>query len=108
MRKGRFAALALVAAVAPLTSGVAAAPRLHVIVIDKMRFSAVPANIRVGDAILWINHDIFRHSATARDRSFDVDLAPGKSGKMVMRKAGAIAFTCKYHPGMTGVLNVAK
>jgi plastocyanin len=108
VRNGRFAALALAAAVAPLSSGVAAAPRLHIVVIDKMKFGALPSNIRVGDAILWVNHDMFRHSATARDGSFDVDLAPGKSGKMVVGKAGAIAFMCKYHPGMTGVIEAAK
>ena len=108
MRNGRFAALALAATVAPLSSGVAAAPRLHVVVIDKMRFGPLPSDIRVGDAILWVNHDLFRHSATARDGSFDVDLPAGKSGKMVVKHAGAIVFACKYHPGMPGVIKVAR
>ena len=108
MRNGRFAALALVAAVMPLSSGVAAAPRLHVVVLDKMKFGALPADVRVGDAIQWVNHDIFQHSATARDGSFDLTLPPGKSGKTVIKHAGAIAFYCKYHPGMTGVIKVAK
>jgi len=107
-RNGRFAALALVASVTPLSGGVAAAPRLHVVVIDKMKFGSPPANIRVGDAILWVNHDMFQHSVTARDGSFDIDLPPGKSGKTVMKHAGAIPFTCKYHPGMKGVIKVAK
>jgi len=107
MSAGRFAALALTVAVAPLSSGVAAAARLHRVVIDHMKFGPLSANVRVGDAILWINHDMFQHSATARDGSFDVDLAPGKSGKTIVRKTGAIAFACKYHPGMTGVIKVA-
>ena len=107
MRNGRFAALALAATVAPLSSGAAAAPRLHV-VVDKMKFGTLPSNVRVGDAILWVNHDLFQHSATARDGSFDVDLPPGKSGKAVMRKAGPVSFACKYHPGMTGVIKVVK
>ena len=108
MRSVRFAAHALTVAVAPLSSGVAATPRLHVVVIDKMKFGPLPSNVRVGDAVLWVNHDLFRHSATARDGSFDIDLSAGKSGKMVMRKAGAVSFACKYHPAMTGVINVAK
>jgi plastocyanin len=108
MKNGRFAALALAAAAMPLASGMAAAPRQHVVVIDKMKFGPLPTSIHVGDTILWVNHDLFQHSATARDGSFDIDLPAGKSGKTVMKRAGAIAFACKYHPGMTGVIKVAQ
>ena len=73
-----------------------------------MKFGPVPARLRVGDQIVWANHDFFRHTATASDHSFDVDLVPGKSARIVLRKAGAIAFSCKFHPGMKGVLTVAR
>jgi len=106
VRTGRLAALALAAAVALPGSPAAAATR-HV-VIDQMKFGALPSDLHVGETITWVNHDMFRHSATARDGSFDVDLRAGKSKTIVLRKAGAIAFACKYHPGMTGVLRVAK
>ena len=108
MRHARFAALALVAITMPLSGGVVAAARLHVVVIDKMKFGAVPGDIRVGDAILWVNRDMFRHSATAGDGSFDVDLPAGKSARTTVKKAGAIPFACKYHPGMTGVIKAAR
>ena len=72
-----------------------------------MKFGAVPA-VKVGDTIFWVNKDLFRHTATAKDGSFNIDLPAGAKGKTVIRKAGAIAFTCKYHPGMKGVLKVAK
>ena len=85
----------------------AAAPRTHVIVMEKMKFGAVPA-VKAGDTILWVNRDMFRHTATAKNGGFNVDLAPGAKGKTVVRKAGSIAFTCKYHPGMRGMLKVAK
>jgi len=107
MTKGRVAALALLAIVAPLSSGAAAA-RLHVVTIDRMAFGPMPANVRAGDTIMWVNHDMFQHSATARDQSFDVDLAPGKSARTVVRKAGLIPFFCKYHPGMKGAITIAK
>jgi plastocyanin len=51
---------------------------------------------------------MFKHSATARDKSFNVDLPPKSSGKTVIRHAGTIAFYCIYHPGMTGSLSVAR
>jgi plastocyanin len=77
------------------------------VVIDKMKFGAVPAGLHPGDVIVWENRDIFRHTATAKDGSFNIDLPARTKGKTVIRKAGTIPFTCKYHPGMKGVLKVA-
>ena len=84
------------------------APATHTVVIDKMVFGAMPSNLRVGDTVVWVNRDIVRHTATASDRSFDVDLAPGKSGRIKLTHAGRIGFVCKFHPGMKGVLVVAR
>ena len=91
-----------------LTSPVAAAPRMHVMVIDKLKFGPAPTGVRVGDTIVWQNRDIFRHTATSKSGGFDIDLAAGKSGKSVVKTAGAFPFVCKFHPGMRGVLKVAK
>jgi plastocyanin len=85
-----------------------AAPAVHTIVIARMRFGPAPANVRVGDTILWVNRDMFRHTATARDGSFNVDLAPSASARMVVRRGGATAFYCRFHPGMTGRLVAAR
>jgi len=85
-----------------------AAPRTYTVVIDKMKFGAVPANLRVGDRVLWVNEDMFRHTATAKDKSFDVDLQPGAKGVSIVRKAGAISVLCRYHPGMRAMLKVTK
>lgn len=104
--RARLFALAMLAA--PLLGGAAPAPKVYTIVIDKMKFGAAPAGARVGDTILWVNKDMFRHTATARDGSFNVDLPPGKSGKAVLRRAGSIAFYCVFHPGMTGTLTVRR
>jgi len=98
-------AAALLLLIAPAA---AAASQTHVVVIDKMKFGPVPAQVKVGDTILWENRDLFRHTATAKDGSFNIDLPAGAKGKTLIRKAGAIAFTCKFHPGMRGVLEVAK
>ena len=89
-----------------IASPAAAAPREHVVVIDKMKFGPLAADLRKGDAIVWVNRDMFRHSATAANHSFDVDLPPGAKVKMVLRSTGSIAFICRYHPGMRGVLEV--
>ena len=83
-----------------------AAPHTYVVVIDKMKFGPLPTGFRKGDSILWVNRDFLRHTATATDHSFDVDLQPGAKGKTLIRKSGSIAFVCRYHPGMRGVLQV--
>ena len=85
-----------------------AAPRTHVVIMEKMKFMSVPASVRRGDTILWENRDMFRHTATAKNGAFNVDLAPGAKGKTVVRNAGEVAFLCKYHPGMRGVLKVVQ
>lgn len=84
-----------------------AAPRTHVVVIDAMKFGPMPTGLHPGDKIVWINKDLFRHTATARDGSFNVDLAPGARGISTMKKPGAIGVTCRYHPGMRAMLKVA-
>jgi len=84
----------------------AAAPRTYTVVIDKMKFGPVPAQLRKGDAIIWVNRDFLRHTATATDHSFDADLPAGAKVKTVLKKSGAIPFICRYHPGMRGVLRV--
>ena len=104
----KLAGFALTTAVLVVRPGTAvAAPRTHTIIIDKMKFGPVPKNVRAGDVILWVNRDIFRHTATARDRSFNIDLAPSARGKTVVKRRGAFPFFCTYHPGMTGRIVVA-
>ena len=84
-----------------------AAPGRHVIVMDKMKFGAVPARVRPGDVIIWVNRDIVRHTATARNGSFNVDLRAGARSRMVVRRRGATEFFCRYHPGMKGRMVIA-
>lgn len=85
-----------------------AAPRVHTVIIDKMKFGASLSGIRVGDTILWVNKDMFKHTATARDKSFNIDLPPNTSGKTVIKRSGSISFYCIYHPTMKGALTVVK
>jgi plastocyanin len=102
------ATLILGAALLAAATSAAAKPQTYVVTVDKMKFGALPTGLHVGDRIVWNNRDIFEHSATALDKSFDVDLPAGKQATTVLRKAGDFAFACKYHPGMKGTLKVAR
>jgi len=95
-----------IGALLPGVSSAAAAPHTYTIVIDKMKFGPVPAQLHPGDSIVWVNHDFLRHTATAADHSFDIDLPAGAKVKMVVKAKGRINFVCRYHPGMRGVLLV--
>lgn len=106
MRLRRLAQYAASGALLLLASQATAAPHTYKVVIDKLKFGPLPAGLHKGDAIIWVNKDILRHSATASDHSFDIDLMPGKAGKIVLNKTGAIPFVCRYHPGMRGILQV--
>lgn len=83
-----------------------AAPHTHTVIIDAMKFGSMPAGVRAGDRIVWINKDMFRHTATAKNGSFNVDLMPGARATVMVRNPGAISVVCRYHPGMKAVLKV--
>ncbi|MEO6798525.1 MAG: cupredoxin domain-containing protein [Rhodanobacter sp.] len=85
--------------------GASQSQRVHVIVMDKMLFGPMPAGVRAGDTIEWVNLDMFEHTATARDGSFDVDLKPGATMRTTAA-SGSFAFFCKFHPTMQGTLVV--
>ena len=74
--------------------------------MDKMKFGPLPAELHKGDTIIWVNHDFLRHSATAANHGFDVDLPAGAAKKMVLTKTGTFPVVCRYHPGMRGVLQI--
>ena len=80
---------------------VPAAAATHVVVIDKMKYTPVPP-LKVGDTVVFVNKDMFRHTVTATNNSFNLDLMPNTKGSLHINSAGHATFYCKYHPGMRG------
>ena len=74
--------------------------------IKNLIFGPVEVKARVGDTIVWENRDVFAHTATATDKSFDVMLPPKKSGSLTVTKAGTFDYFCKFHPNMKAKLTV--
>ena len=85
---------------------VPAAAATHIVAIDQMKYGSVPP-LKVGDTVVFVNKDLFRHTVTASNNSFNLDLMPGARGTLHINSAGHAAFYCKYHPGMRGTM-VAK
>ncbi|HEY4276306.1 MAG TPA: hypothetical protein VGM68_12530 [Rhizomicrobium sp.] len=80
----------------------------QVIEIRDMAFGKAPAGLKAGDTILWKNMDMFRHTATDRKGSFDLDLAPGAQGEITLRDPGVLEVICRYHPNMVLRLTIRK
>ncbi len=85
----------------------AGAPTEHVITMANMSYGTIPTGVKVGDTIVWINRDTVLHTATARDKSFDLRISQGHSARMTVQKAGSIPFYCIFHSTMRGTLTVA-
>ncbi len=82
-------------------------PQVHRIEIDKLAFGPAPGGLHANDIVEWANSDFLRHTATATDGSFDVDLPAGATGRTILERAGGVTYVCRFHPGMKGRLEVA-
>jgi len=77
------------------------------ITIDKVTFSEVKVTLNVGDTIEWVNKDVVDHTATAKNKDWDVVIPAGKKARLVLKKAGTFDYFCRYHPNMVGKLVIA-
>jgi len=84
-----------------------AAPRVHTVLIEGMRFQPEGLTVAAGDTVVWINRDMVPHTATSASGRFDSnEIAPGKTWTYSVRAAGEFAYVCTYHPLMKAVLRV--
>jgi len=75
------------------------------ITIDNLEYSPGKVEARVGDTVEWVNHDPFDHTATAKG-AFDVTIPAKGRGRLVVKKAQSVDYTCRFHPNMHGTLVV--
>ena len=104
IRTGGALALCLVSLV---SAALGAGPRVLKITIDDLAFGPAPGGLHVNDIVEWTNSDILRHTATATDGSFDIDLPAGATGRTILKRAGDVTYVCRFHPGMKARLEVA-
>jgi plastocyanin len=102
----RWILLALIVAPLGLASVSAHAATIQ-IVMEKLGYVPAETSAKVGDTVEWINKDILAHTATATGGDWNVVITPNKTEKLVLQKAGAVDYYCKYHPNMKGRLIVA-
>ncbi|WP_244817241.1 cupredoxin family copper-binding protein [Caballeronia sp. Lep1P3] len=97
------AACASASAAGPL----AAPPNVRVVVIERMRFDPPDLVVRRGERVVWINKDLFAHTATAQSAAFDSQsIAPDASWSYVAKEPGRYPYRCMLHPTMRATLTV--
>lgn len=85
----------------------AAGGTAHTVEIRDLTFRPQRLDVRAGDTITWINHDIAPHTATAVDGSWDT--GPLKKGARASVTVGAdmtSQYFCRFHPAMKAVVRV--
>ena len=83
------------------------APQTHIVTIEGVQFSPQELTVQRGDRVVWMNKDLFPHTATASAKSFDSgNLLPNASWTYVARSPGEYAYACTFHPTMQGKLIV--
>ena len=80
----------------------------HPVTMQGMKFNPAELTVKVGDTVTFTNMDAVPHTGSAKDGSFDTGkLSKGKSGTVQIAAAGDIAFFCKIHPSMKGIIHAA-
>jgi len=97
----------IVAAVLFAAAATAASAKVVRIDIEKLVFTPKEVTVEVGDTIEWTNKDVFAHTATADDKSWEVVLAPHATGTYVVESAGIVGYFCRFHPNMRGKITAA-
>ena len=98
---GRLVFLAAAGMITPAT----AAETIRV-GIDKLKFDPAQVSAHVGDAIEWTNSDFVAHTATARNKDWDVTIPAKGVGHVTLEHPGDVDYFCRFHPFMMGRISV--
>jgi plastocyanin len=83
--------------------------------LEDKAYQPNPVSIKVGETVIWTNHDLTIHTVTEGDPSTNVPingfdsglLNPDETFKYVFKKAGTIDYHCILHPAMIGRLIIS-
>ncbi|MEH6630250.1 MAG: plastocyanin/azurin family copper-binding protein [Halopseudomonas aestusnigri] len=82
-------------------------PVEHHVEITGFAFVPDKLNVRSGDTITWINHDIAPHTATADDETWDTgEISRGEKKSLPVRDDMSSTYFCRFHPMMKARLSI--
>ena len=74
--------------------------------VDKLKFDPPKISAHVGDTIEWASSDFVVHTATARNKDWDVTVPAKGMGRVTLEHPGEVDYFCRFHPNMTGRISV--
>ena len=101
VRVGTLAVLAAVALNLPAIAGETVR-----VIVDKLKFDPPKISAHVGDTIEWASSDFVVHTATARNKDWDVTVPAKGMGRVALEHPGEVDYFCRFHPNMTGRISV--
>jgi plastocyanin len=81
-------------------------PDTHTIVIEGMRFEPADLTVHPGDTVVWMNKDLFAHTATAEGGFDSRQIDPGGSWRLTLQTPGDVPYVCSLHPTMNAIVRV--
>lgn len=69
-------------------------------------FQPSTITVKSGEPVVFTNHDEEKHTVTADDKMFDIDITPGGNMTLTLGKPGTYTYHCKPHPFMKGTIVV--
>ena len=82
-------------------------PKTFVVSMQIAGFEPAMLTVKRGDRVEWVNQDLFPHTATSDDKTFDShSVAPAGTWTFVAGKAGTYTYACTFHPTMKGTIKV--
>ena len=77
------------------------------VTIDKLKFDPLRSRLTLVTRSKWPSSDFFAHTATARNKDWDVAIPAKGVGHVMLKHAGDVDYFCRFHPNMTGRISVA-
>lgn len=106
-RLAAFAALCLLAPIAPQRAVAGPTAATSPVEIAKFTFTPMEITIAAGTRVVWTNRDETPHSVQAADKSFaSTGLDTGDTFEHTFAKPGDYAYVCSVHPFMKGIVHV--
>ena len=101
-RMDRFAILTVLGLITPAMAG-----ETIRVTINKLKLDPPQISAHVGDTIEWVSSDFVAHTATARNKDWDVAIPANGVGRVTLERPGDVDYFCRFHPFMTGRISVA-
>jgi plastocyanin len=81
-------------------------PVRHTVTMESTSFEPDVLTVNVGDTIVWLNKDMFPHTATSAGRFDSGSIAVNGSWQYTPSEPAEIEYLCTLHPGMKARLLV--